>query len=318
MAALKLEFESAVFLHSLFGGDVRELKYLEELLGLKAVTRDGWVLLEAEEAVLSQAERVFADLEEARRGGALLTSRDFRMAVDLVAKDSEQSVSQLTSLSLLGERGRRAVVPKTPGQAAYLEAMQTHDVTLGLGPAGTGKTYLAMAMALSLLKAKQVQRIVLTRPAVEAGEALGFLPGDLREKVAPYLRPLYDAMHDMLGPEQGERYLEDGTVEIAPLAYMRGRTLARSVVILDEAQNTTPEQMLMFLTRLGEDSKCVVTGDGSQTDLKPGLESGLAEAVRALRDVEEVATVHLSGEDVVRHPVVGRIIQAYDKVRRKN
>lgn len=317
MGSQKLEFESASFLHSLFGGDVRELKYLEERLGVKAISRDGWVLLEGEEEPIQRGQRAFEDLESARRGGVLLSARDFRTAVDLVAKDSEQSVTQMTSLTLLGDRGRKSVVPKSPGQAAYLEAMQNHDVTFGLGPAGTGKTYLAMAMALTLLKAKMVHRVVLTRPAVEAGEALGFLPGDLREKVAPYLRPLYDAMHDMLGPEQGERYLEDGTIEIAPLAYMRGRTLARSFVILDEAQNTTPEQMFMFLTRLGEDSKCVVTGDGSQIDLKSGVESGLKEAEKALKDVEGVSLVHLSGEDVVRHPVVGRIIKAYDIARGK-
>ncbi|MEM9081565.1 MAG: PhoH family protein, partial [Verrucomicrobiota bacterium] len=165
------------------------------------------------------------------------------------------------------------------------------------------------------LKAKEVNRVVLTRPAVEAGEALGFLPGDFREKVAPYLRPLYDALHDMLGPEEGQRYLEDGTIEIAPLAYMRGRTLARSFVILDEAQNTTPEQMFLFLTRLGEGSRCVVTGDGSQVDLKGGQKSGLGEAERALRDVEGIALVKLTGGDVVRHPVVGRIIEAYERER---
>lgn len=313
---LKLEFESGVFLHSLLGGDEGSLPYLEKALSLeKVVTRDGWVLIEGGAAGVEQAKRVFSDLEEARRGGALLTPRDFKLAVDLVVKESEQSVSKMVKIKLLGARGGKAVVPKSPGQAEYISAMQEHDVTFGLGPAGTGKTYLAMAMALSLLKEKLVHRVVLTRPAVEAGEALGFLPGDLKEKVAPYLRPLYDALHDMLGPEEGQKYLDDGTIEIAPLAYMRGRTLARSFVILDEAQNTTPEQMFMFLTRLGEGSKCAVTGDGSQIDLKDGQQSGLAEAERALANVEGIALVKLQAEDVVRHEVVGRIIAAYDKER---
>jgi len=314
--SLKLEFESGVFLHSLLGGDVKELAYLEKQLVLtRVVTRDGWVLLEGPRESLELGGRVFDDLEEARRGGALLTGRDFRLAVDMVVNDSNLTVSKMVQTKLLSSGGRKPVVPKSPGQAQYIESMQTHDVTLGLGPAGTGKTYLAMAMALALLKDKQINRLVLTRPAVEAGEALGFLPGDMQEKVAPYLRPLYDALHDMLGPEEGQKYLEDGTIEIAPLAYMRGRTLARSFVILDEAQNTTEEQMFMFLTRLGEGSRCVVTGDGSQVDLKEGQRSGLAEAARVLEGVEGVAIVRLSGEDVVRHEVVGRIISAYDKAR---
>ncbi|MDQ8189420.1 PhoH family protein [Roseibacillus persicicus] len=313
---LKLEFESGVFLHSLLGGEEKSLAYLQEKLSLaKVVTRDAWVLLEGEAEALELARKVFEDLEEARRGGALLTVRDFKLAVDMVASASDQSVTKMVGIKLLGARGGKAVVPKSPGQAEYISAMQSHDVTFGLGPAGTGKTYLAMAMALSMLKAKLIHRVVLTRPAVEAGEALGFLPGDLKEKVAPYLRPLYDAMYDMLGPEEGQKLLEDGTIEIAPLAYMRGRTLARSFVILDEAQNTTPEQMFMFLTRLGEGSRCVVTGDSSQVDLKDGQLSGLAEAERALKAVEGIALVTLSGEDVVRHEVVGRIIAAYDRAR---
>lgn len=318
LSSLKLEFESGVFLHSLLGGDLKILSYLEQKLALaKVVTRDGWLMLEGEDEALERAQRVFTDLEQARRAGALLSERDFKLAVDLVAQESSQTVSQMVKTKLLGNGGRKPVVPKSPGQAEYIAAMQSHDVTFGLGPAGTGKTYLAMAMALALLKDKQIHRLILTRPAVEAGEALGFLPGDLKEKVAPYLRPLYDALHDMVGMEEGQRYLEDGTIEIAPLAYMRGRTLARSFVILDEAQNTTEEQMFMFLTRLGEGSRCVVTGDGSQVDLKEGKRSGLAEAERALDGVEGVAMVRLSGVDVVRHEVVARIISAYDRSRGK-
>jgi phosphate starvation-inducible PhoH-like protein len=311
---IKLEYETAPFLHSLFANDAKELRYLEEKLKVRAVTRDGWILFAGPEDAVKQATAVFSDLEQARRQGSQIASRDFRMAVDLIAEGGG-SVSELSGVKLLGVRGRRPVVPKTPRQLDYLKSIEKNDVVFGLGPAGTGKTYLAMAMGLAMLKAKRVGRVVLTRPAVEAGEALGFLPGDLREKVAPYLRPLYDAIHDMIGHEEGERYLADGTIEIAPLAFMRGRTLARSFVILDEAQNTTREQMFMALTRLGEESRMVVTGDGSQIDLKPNVPSGLFEAERALGGVAGIDFIRFSGADVVRHPVVGRIIEAYDRHR---
>ena len=267
---IKLEYETAPFLNSLFANDAKELRYLEGKLGVRVVTRDGWILFVGPEEGVRRSTAVFSDLEQARRQGIEIESRDFRMAVDLVAEGGG-SISELSEVKLLGIRGRKPVVPKTPRQLDYLKSIEKNDVVFGLGPAGTGKTYLAMAMGLAMLKAKRVGRVILTRPAVEAGEALGFLPGDLREKVAPYLRPLYDAIHDMIGHEEGERYLADGTIEIAPLAFMRGRTLARSFVILDEAQNTTREQMFMALTRLGEESRMVVTGDGSQIDLKPFL-----------------------------------------------
>jgi phosphate starvation-inducible PhoH-like protein len=311
---IKLEYETAAFLNSLFANDTRELRYLEEKLGVRTVTRDGWILFAGPEEGVKRAAAAFSDLEQARRHGSEIGGRDFRLAVDLAAQGGG-SVSELSGVRLLGLRGRKPVVPKTPRQFDYLKAIDKSDVVFGLGPAGTGKTYLAMAMGLSMLKAKRVHRVVLTRPAVEAGEALGFLPGDLREKVAPYLRPLYDAIHDMIGHEEGERYLADGTIEIAPLAFMRGRTLARSFVILDEAQNTTREQMFMALTRLGEESRMVVTGDGSQVDLKPHVPSGLFEAERALAGVGGIDFVRFTGADVVRHPVVGRIIEAYDTHR---
>ncbi|MCW1924113.1 PhoH family protein [Luteolibacter arcticus] len=311
---IKLEYETAAFLNSLFANDAKELHYLEEKLGVRSVTRDGWIVFTGPEEGVKQAAAAFSDLEQARRHGSEIAGRDFRLAVDLTAQGGG-SVSELSGVRLLGLRGRKPVVPKTPRQFDYLKAIDKNDVVFGLGPAGTGKTYLAMAMGLSMLKAKRVQRVVLTRPAVEAGEALGFLPGDLREKVAPYLRPLYDAIHDMIGHEEGERYLADGTIEIAPLAFMRGRTLARSFVILDEAQNTTREQMFMALTRLGEESRMVVTGDGSQVDLKPHVPSGLFEAERALAGIEGIDFVRFTGADVVRHPVVGRIIEAYDAHR---
>jgi phosphate starvation-inducible PhoH-like protein len=266
-------------------------------------------------AGVERARAVFADLESTQRKGGRIETREFRMAVDVAARAGSIGISHLADVRLVGSRGRKPVIPKTPAQLEYVRAIENHDVVFGLGPAGTGKTYLAMAMALTLLKRKVMQRIVLTRPAVEAGEALGFLPGDLREKVAPYLRPLYDAIHDMLDPEEGQRYLEDGSIEIAPLAFMRGRTLARSFVILDEAQNTTREQMFMALTRLGDESKMVVTGDGSQVDLKPGVRSGLGEAEHALIGVEGIAFQRFSQDDIIRHPVVGRIVAAYEKYR---
>ena len=312
---LRLDFETPQFLHSLFANDAKHLAYLEELLAVKTVTRDGWVMISGEPAALSRARAVFEDLETAQRNGRRIEVRDFRLAVEVAAGQGDVGVSQLSGVRLVGSRGRKPVVPRTPNQLAYVKAIETHAVVFGLGPAGTGKTYLAMAMALTLLKRGSIQRVVLTRPAVEAGEALGFLPGDLREKVAPYLRPLYDAIHDMLDPDEAQRYLDEGTIEIAPLAFMRGRTLARSFVILDEAQNTTREQMFMALTRLGEDSRMVVTGDGSQVDLKPGVRSGLAEAEHALGEIEGIAVLRFTREDIVRHPVVGRIVAAYERYR---
>ena len=312
---IKLEFDTPQFLHSLFANDAKNLAYLESAVGVKTVTREGWVTLSGDPAAIAKARAVFADLENAQRKGSRIESRDFRLAVDLVAGAGTIGVKDLAEVKLVGSRGRKPVIPKTPAQLEYIHAIESHDVVFGLGPAGTGKTYLAMAMALTLLKRRVMHRIVLTRPAVEAGEALGFLPGDLREKVAPYLRPLYDAIHDMLDPEEGQRYLDEGTIEIAPLAFMRGRTLSRSFVILDEAQNTTREQMFMALTRLGEDSRMVVTGDSSQVDLKPGVRSGLAEAEHALAGVEGIAFQRFSQADIIRHPVVGRIVEAYDRYR---
>jgi len=235
----KIEFETPQFLHALFANEPKHLAYLEEAIGVKAVTREGWMLFRGSSEDIDVAKRAFEDLEQVRRGGGQISARDFRMAVDLATENSEQRVSSMNKTRLLGEKGRKPVVPKTPQQVNYLKAISENDVVFGVGPAGTGKTYLAMAMALSMLLEKKVSRIVLTRPAVEAGETLGFLPGDLQEKVAPYLRPLFDAMRDMLSSDQERKFMEDGTIEIAPLAYMRGRTLADAFVILDEAQNTS-------------------------------------------------------------------------------
>jgi len=314
-AELKLEFDTPQFLHALFGNDLKNLALLESELGVKWVTRDGWIVLTGAPDALERARAVFTDLESAQRKGADIKDRDFRLAVDVASGTGAVGVSALSGVRLVGSRGRKPVIPRTPAQLDYVHAIESHDVVFGLGPAGTGKTYLAMAMGLTLLKRRVMQKIVLTRPAVEAGEALGFLPGDLQEKVAPYLRPLYDAIHDMLDPEEGQRYLDEGVIEIAPLAFMRGRTLSRSFVILDEAQNTTREQMFMALTRLGEDSRMVITGDSSQVDLKPGVRSGLAEAEHALEGVEGIAFRRFSRTDIVRHPVVERIVDAYERYR---
>ena len=312
---LKLEFETPQFLHSLFANEPREITYIEEKIGVSVVTRNGWILFRGPPEALEMAKRLFSDLEETRRTGVCIERQDFRRAVDMVTVGESNGLAKMNATRLLGSRSRKPVSPRTQNQLEYVHAMNNHPVVFGLGPAGTGKTYLAMAMALSRLKKGEIARVVLTRPAVEAGEALGFLPGDLQEKVAPYLRPLYDALYDILEPEEGHRYLQDGTIEIAPLAYMRGRTLSQSCVILDEGQNTTREQMFMLLTRLGEGSSCVVTGDGTQVDLGEGNPSGLLEAEKALGGVPGVKIIHFSRVDVLRHPVVGEIIDAYNNHR---
>ena len=314
-STLKIEYDTPQFLQGLFANDRRNLSYLEEALGVKAVTRDGWISFTGAEQETMLAKKVFEDLESTQRNGLHISDRDFRLAVDIAKQSGDTPLNSLSTVKLVGSRNRRTVSPRTPNQLAYVSAIQENDVTFGLGPAGTGKTYLAMAVGLHMLKKRAIHRIILTRPAVEAGEALGFLPGDLKEKVAPYLRPLYDAINDMLDPEEAQRYLDEGIIEIAPLAFMRGRTLSRSFVILDEAQNTTREQMFMTLTRLGEESKIVVTGDSSQVDLKPGVRSGLHEAEHALANVEGISFNHFSPSDIVRHPIVEHIVRAYEKFR---
>ena len=315
LAELKLEYETPQFLHSLYAGKEQNLRFLEEKLRIKVVTRDGWISFTGEETKLSLVKSLFQDLEKTLRRGTEIKDRDFQIATDMAISESQQGLAGLASTQLVSARGRKPVVPKTPRQLEYVSAMQENDVVFGLGPAGTGKTYLAVAMALTKLKNKEVNRVILTRPAVEAGEALGFLPGDLQEKIAPYLRPLYEAIADMLHPADAQKWMDDGTIEIAPLAYMRGRTLSRACVILDEAQNTTCEQMFMFLTRLGEGGQYFITGDTSQIDLKRGIQSGLVEAERALKGVKGVAFTKFESSDVVRHPVVARIINAYDQHR---
>lgn len=312
MATVTLSYETPQFLHSIIGNDLNSLRKIADALGVQITSRDGWIKLDGPEDRVSAAQDVLAELEKVRRGGAEVTPSMIQMVVNNTRQPwIDAPAEKILQLKLLGTARKPPVLAKTRGQIEYLKAMRENEVVFGIGPAGTGKTYLAMAQALQSLREKSVQRLVLTRPAVEAGEALGFLPGDLNEKVFPYLRPLYDALYEMLDTDEAEKMVERGIVEIAPLAYMRGRTLKNSFVILDEAQNTTTEQMLMFLTRLGEGSRCVVTGDPSQVDLKRGVRSGLAEAMHILQTVEGLKFVRFEPTDVVRLPVVQRIIEAY-------
>jgi phosphate starvation-inducible PhoH-like protein len=282
-------------------------------------SREGWVRIEGDEEGIDSTKEVFAQLERVRRQGGEITPTMVKLVTDSVLTEHGDTPAEaIMSLKLQASLKRPPVLAKTRGQIAYVQAMRDHEVVFGIGPAGTGKTYLAMAQGLHYLREKAVQRLVLTRPAVEAGEALGFLPGDLKEKIFPYLRPLYDALYDMMDPDEAERLIERGSIEIAPLAYMRGRTLKKAFIILDEAQNTTTEQMLMFLTRLGEGARCVVTGDPSQVDLRRGVRSGLREAVEVLQAVEGVHFVNFLAKDIVRLPVVQRIIEAYEAKRALN
>jgi len=311
-----LHFDNARIAQQLFNNNPKNLQMLEVRLGVKATNRDGWIKLDGDEADVARATGLFQSLETALKAGVAIRNPDFSYALNTVLSDGPEALDGLYSIMLQTSARKPVVHPKTLGQKRYVEAIQKHDVTFGAGPAGTGKTFLAMAMAIMSLKEEKVSRIILTRPAVEAGEALGFLPGDLQEKLDPYLRPLHDALQDLLPMEEVQKHMERGTVEIAPLAYMRGRTLNNAFIILDEAQNSTAEQMLMFLTRLGFNSKVVITGDPTQIDLPPSKTSGLIEGPAALAKVEGIAHCKFEKRDVVRHPLVARIVQAYDDHRK--
>ena len=310
-----LQFESARALQALYANDLKLLKTLEDSLGVRVTTREGWVKLEGEPDQLDRAQRVFEQLEQARQKGVDIHKHEFSYALNSVTESRQDNLSDAVDVRIPTSSRKPAIVTRTQGQRHYVEAIQKHDIVFGIGPAGTGKTYLAVAMAVAALKKEQVSRIVLTRPAVEAGEALGFLPGDLQEKITPYLRPLYDSLRDMLEPEEIERLVARQTIEVAPLAYMRGRTLANACVILDEAQNTTTEQMFMLLTRIGQNSKLVVTGDVTQIDLPSNKRSGLVEALQALKTVPGISMVYFNERDVVRHELVRAIINAYQQHR---
>jgi phosphate starvation-inducible protein PhoH and related proteins len=299
-------------LESLFGTYDENLKQLESVFGVRIRTQGNELTVEGDPSGVARAERTLAQLAGLMREGYRIGNGDVKTAAQLVAANEQVDLRDYLGKTASKAAGRRQVAPKSPNQRRYLEAIEQNDIVFGVGPAGTGKTYLAMAQAVSFLLAKKVSRIILARPAVEAGEKLGFLPGDLQEKVNPYLRPLYDALYDMMEVDRVERLLERGTVEIAPLAFMRGRTLNDAFVILDEAQNTTSEQMKMFLTRLGFGSKAVVTGDITQIDLPNARTSGLVEALKVVSQVEGIAFVYFDEKDVVRHRLVQQIVKAYE------
>ncbi|QIZ68409.1 PhoH family protein [Geobacillus subterraneus] len=298
---------------ALFGVHDAHLKRIEEELGVSIVTRGETVNVSGTPQQVQLVDELLRHLLIVIRKGVAISERDIIYAIQLAKKGALDGLVQLYDEEMMKNAKGKPIRVKTLGQRYYVAAIEQHDLTFGIGPAGTGKTYLAVVMAVKALKSGNVKRIILSRPAVEAGESLGFLPGDLKEKVDPYLRPLYDALHDVLGAEYTQRLIERGTIEIAPLAYMRGRTLEDAFVILDEAQNTTPAQMKMFLTRLGFGSKMVITGDISQVDLPKGVESGLSAAKRILAPVSGIAFVFLEQSDVVRHPLVAKIIDAYDE-----
>ncbi|HYR23631.1 MAG TPA: PhoH family protein [Chthoniobacterales bacterium] len=310
-----LHFDNARQLQSLYANDLKLLKSMEDSLGVKVTTREGWVKLEGEPEKIDKAQRVFNQLEEAQRKGVPIQKHEFQYALNSVSESRDDNLSDAVSMKITTSPRKPPIVARSIGQRNYVEAIDKHDIVFGIGPAGTGKTYLAVAMAVSALKKDQVTRIILTRPAVEAGEALGFLPGELEQKIAPYLRPLYDALRDMLEPEEIERSIARQTIEVAPLAYMRGRTLNNAFVILDEAQNTTTEQMFMLLTRIGPHSKCVITGDVTQIDLPTNKRSGVVEALQALKNIPGISIISLNERDVVRHELVRSIITAYQQHR---
>jgi phosphate starvation-inducible PhoH-like protein len=303
---------------TLFGSYDENLKHLESRFNVKIRTQGHELLVDGDEPGLQNVDRVVGQLTSLMKEGYKLSTSDVKTASELVAQDQSVDLRQHFLKGSLPAAGRKRVAPKTINQRKYLEAIDATDIVFGIGPAGTGKTYLAMAQAVSFLVAKKVSRIILARPAVEAGEKLGFLPGDLQEKVNPYLRPLYDALYDMLDVERVGRYLERGTIEIAPIAFMRGRTLNDSFVILDEAQNTTSEQMKMFLTRLGFGSKAVITGDITQIDLPPGRTSGLVEAMKVVSRIDGISFVYFDERDVVRHKLIQQIVKAYEAFSSNN
>jgi phosphate starvation-inducible PhoH-like protein len=300
-------------IETLFGTRDENVRVLEDGLNVTINLRSNGIELEGAERDVARAAQVFTDYESLQRSGHTFSNGDLNSMLRVLTTDPNSTLRGLADAGKQRSLGRRTVQPKSGNQRRYLETIEKHDMVFGIGPAGTGKTYLAVAMAISALLSKRVNRIILARPAVEAGERLGFLPGTLQDKIDPYLRPLYDALYDMLDPEKVDRFLEKNVIEIAPIAFMRGRTLNDSFVILDEAQNTTSEQMKMFVTRLGFNSKAVITGDVTQIDLPNARRSGLLEAMDVLKGVEGIAFVQFDETDVVRHQLVQRIVRAYDE-----
>lgn len=304
-------------LNILFGNLDKNINYIEKEFGVKIKISDNKLKIKGDEEITNLVTHLLDILFEIIETKGMLSFEDVRYAVNMEKQDNSESIKNYLNDILVTTYQGKPIRPKTIGQKRYVDIIRKNGVVFGVGPAGTGKTYLAMAMAIEAFKNKEVSRIILTRPAVEAGESLGFLPGDLQEKIDPYLRPLYDALFEIMGPETYQKLMEKGNIEVAPLAYMRGRTLDNSYVILDEAQNTTPQQMKMFLTRLGYGSKAIITGDITQLDLPNGKKSGLITIRNILKNVEGIEFVDLDKNDVVRHPLVQRIIDAYDKYEKR-
>jgi phosphate starvation-inducible PhoH-like protein len=315
--AERLSFDNNQLAQSLFGEHNQNIRLVEQRLGLRISTKGNTLQVRGDGIDVLLARRLFSELYELLKKGYPLYENDIEFAIRFLQENQEASLQDVFLDAVYITSQKRIITPKTQNQKEYIEAIRKYDIVFGIGPAGTGKTYLAMSMAISALMKNEVIRIVLTRPAVEAGEKLGFLPGDLYEKVNPYLRPLYDALHDMMNFEKATKLVQRGVIEVAPLAFMRGRTLNDSFVILDEAQNTTSEQMKMFLTRLGFSSKAVITGDITQIDLPEGKMSGLVEAHQLLRGVEDISFVTFTKKDVIRHPLVQKIIKAYEELDEK-
>ncbi|MCD8086649.1 MAG: PhoH family protein [Clostridiales bacterium] len=312
MIEQRVSLERMEYAAGLFGSFDENIRLVERELSVQITIREEELKVSGEGEQVLLAVKTLEGLLNLLQRGEPLNEQTIRYVISLARSGQEDKVNELAKDVICVTASGKPIKAKTAGQSAYVKAVQRNTITLGVGPAGTGKTYLAVAAAVAAFKSRQVNRIILTRPAVEAGERLGFLPGDLQSKVDPYLRPLYDALFEMLGSETFEKYQERGNIEVAPLAYMRGRTLDDSFIILDEAQNTSKEQMKMFLTRLGFGSKIVITGDITQIDLPKETASGLKEAMRVLRGVEDIAICRLTGEDVVRHALVQRIIKAYE------
>jgi len=315
MATSKLHFQNPRQLSQLYCSKEENLRLVEELFAVTIVTRDGWLQVDGKETAIERVKIAFEILQLAREQGLNIKRPDFENIVTGVSKNQEKELLSLFDNKTIIKTRRGSIVPKTINQKKYLQAIFDNDIVFGIGPAGTGKTYLAMAAAVSELLEGNIKRLILSRPAVEAGETLGFLPGDLHEKILPYLRPLYDALYDMMDRSDVDKLIEKGVIEIAPLAYMRGRTLSDAFIILDEAQNTTPEQMMMFLTRLGNESKMVITGDITQIDIPRSKTSGLLEIRNVLKSLDGINFHTFEAKDVVRHHLVQKIVEAYDRYR---
>ena len=302
---------------NIFGEFDVHIKKIERTLGVTVIAREDYLKIIGSEQNTQAAFDLFTQLNELAERGNTINAQNVNYGLSLVMENKGSSMVELDKELICHTTNGKPIKPKTMGQKEYVDAIRKKMIVFGMGPAGTGKTYLAMAMAITAFKNEEVGRIILTRPAIEAGEKLGFLPGDLQSKVDPYLRPLYDALYQIMGAESFQKNMEKGLIEVAPLAYMRGRTLDNAFIILDEAQNTTPAQMKMFLTRIGFGSKVVITGDATQKDLAPGAKSGLDVALKVLKNIDEIGICRLTSNDVVRHPLVQRIVQAYDNYEQK-